>query len=48
MTVDTAGPTKTTCVWQDGYGQAQFVTFKNSTIRKIRKTDVKTDSTEVK
>ena len=48
MVVETAGPKSTQCVYQDGYGQPQFVTFKNTIIRKIRKTDVKQDSMEVK
>lgn len=48
MVVDNPGPVHTLCVYQDGYGQPQFVTFKNTTIRRVRKTDVKQDSTEVK
>ena len=48
MVVDTAGPVYTQCVYQDAYGQPQFVNFKNTTIRKTRKTDIKTDNTEVK
>jgi hypothetical protein len=48
MVVDNPGPKFTTCVYQDGYGQPQFVTFRNTTIRKIRKTDVKQDTMEVK